>query len=119
MYPSATPATNAMAAGQGAIVVPNYVANLATLGNAPVAFSQPAFTVGIENDVLLAAKAEHPNAGALLADYILSQAYFIASNDPSTGRVPLQNSSKLPSQYQAPNESNAAHLKQVLQLLGL
>ncbi len=72
-YPSGVPAVEALAAGEGSIVVPGVGAIAAGAADrgAPVGYSQPDLTTGPEIVALVSADAPHPNAARLFVWYLM------------------------------------------------
>ena len=100
-----TPAVNALAAGEGSVmlpVVPGLVQGLVDSG-APLKMVPMEFTTGIEMQLFLTArsKARHPNAARLFANYVLSpEGNKVFNDDP--GGVTVYDTSRLPARYQSP-----------------
>jgi iron(III) transport system substrate-binding protein len=108
-YPSGVPAVQGLAAGEGSITLPTIVPQVQAVKSkgAPVDSVMPAYTTGIELHVLLAAraKAKHPNAARLYANFIMSQeGNAVLNSDP--GGFTMYDTAKLPSQY-VPADINA------------
>jgi iron(III) transport system substrate-binding protein len=120
VYASGAPASAALAAGDEAIMAPTTAAavNDVVQTGAPVKVVTPALTSGAELGVMLTAqaKAQHPNAAKLLANYLLSQegSQVIAK---AGGSVSVYDKAKLPAQYQSPKP--VQNKSKVLSLLGL
>ena len=72
-YPSGVPAIEALAAGEGAVVVPaiGAVVEATAARGAPVAYSLPTVSNGPEIVALVSADAPHPNAARLFAWYVM------------------------------------------------
>lgn len=108
-YPSGVPAVQGLAAGEGAITLPTIVPQVQAVKSkgAPVDSIMPAYTTGIELHVLLTAraKAKHPNAARLYANYLMSQeGNKVLNDDP--GGFTMYDTAKLPAQY-VPADINA------------
>ena len=120
-FPSGVPGTQALGAGEGAInapVVSSQVLGLQVKG-APVAPSIPDMTTGVEIQLVLThrAKAKHPNAGRLLAHYVISgEGNRVFNDDP--GSISVYDTTQLPKQYEAPKAGTAARKEQIAKLLG-
>ncbi len=125
-FASGVPAVQALGAGEGLVELPAVPAQvLATKSTgAPVDISIPALTTGLEMEVVLTARAraKHPNAARLLANYVMSrEGNKVFNDDP--GGVTIYDTSGLPKQYEAPKEgtgvqSASARREQLTKLLG-
>ncbi len=120
-YPSGIPAVQAMAAGEGAIyppVIEPVVAGVKSKG-APVKTVTPDFTTGVMFYIALTApdKAKHPNAGRLLANYILSPDGNKVFND-EPGSAGVYDTSRLPKEFQLPKPVTKAQVDRAAKLLG-
>lgn len=107
LYPGAVPVTQALAAGEGAIAVPDVpaVESAAAAKGAPLSFAQPDLTTGPEVVVGMSAHAPHPNAARLFAAFLLSaEGIKLLNQDPGSAS-PLQSS--LPAEYTSVNHATA------------
>lgn len=120
-FPSGVPGTQALGAGEGAIIAPVVSAQVLGLRakGAPVAVSIPDMTTGVEIQLIMTnrAKAKHPNAGRLLAHYVVSNEGNRVLND-EPGSISIYDTSQLPKQYEAPKAGTAARKDQIAKLLG-
>lgn len=123
-YQGGVPGNQALGAGEGAVLFPTSAALAGDVAKngAPVATVQPDLSVGIETKVVLSAKAKtpHPNAGKLLANYLMSQeGNKVYASDPGT--VSVYDTSGLPKDYTsaAPDAESKANQQKLLPLLGL
>jgi iron(III) transport system substrate-binding protein len=124
LYQGGVPGNQALGAGEGAVLFPTSAALAGDVAKngAPVATVQPDLSVGIETKVVLSAKARtpHPNAGQLLANYLMSQeGNKVYASDPGT--VSVYDTSGLPKDYTsaAPDAESKANQQKLLPLLGL
>lgn len=111
-YPSGVPAVQGLAAGEGSITLPTIVPQVQAVKSkgAPVDSIMPAYTTGIELHVLLTAraKAKHPNAARLYANFLMSpEGNGVLNSDP--GGFTMYDTAKLPTQY-VPADINATKL---------
>ena len=111
----------AMAAGEGIAhppTVPGQVQGLKDKG-APVDMTTPAYTTGVEMQVMLTAvaKSKHPNAARLLAHYVLSrEGNKVFNDDP--GGITMYDTAGLPKEYQNTKPENLARKATIIKLLG-
>jgi iron(III) transport system substrate-binding protein len=117
---SSAPATQQLAAGEGAIVIPgvqSFVEDLKSKG-APVAYVQPAASTGPEIVAGLSAKAAHPNAARLFIHWLMSvEGNKVLNGTP--GSVSPRDASALPAKYQFNADLNAVTAAKINTLLGL
>ena len=118
----AVPATNALAAGEGLVQFPGTSQQYQALidKGAPLKMVTPDLTSGIELKVTVThrAKAKHPNAARLFANYVLSQeGNKVFNADP--GLYSVYDLGGLPKQYVSPKADATARKDLVLKLLGL
>ncbi|MGN9780968.1 ABC transporter substrate-binding protein [Nonomuraea sp. ZG12] len=116
----AAPATQQLAAGEAAIVMPavqSIAEDLKSKG-APVAYVQPPASTGPEIVPGLAAKAAHPNAARLFVHYLMSQEGNKRLNALPGSGSPLDPSS-LPARYAFNRELTGTPAERVHALLGL
>jgi iron(III) transport system substrate-binding protein len=117
---SSAPATQQLAAGEGAIVMPgvqSIVEDLKTKG-APVAYVQPAASTGPEIVPGLSAKAAHPNAAKLFISYLMSaEGNKVLNSTP--GSISPRDSAALPSKYTFNSQLTANPAAKINGLLGL
>lgn len=100
LYPGAVPVTESLAAGEGAVAVPDVGAVVAGAKDkgAPVEMVTPDLATGPEIVVGLSAEAKHPNAATLFAHFVLSeQGSALLNDDP--GSVSPYDTENLPSEY--------------------
>lgn len=118
LYPSAAPTTQALGAGEGALMLINQPTGVLTYKKkgAPVDIVIPEFTTGVEIHVMLTARgrAKHPNAARLLAQYVLSPEGNKWMNDAS---ISVYDIGKLPKKYQSPSTLTPAKREALLKLL--
>lgn len=122
VYQGAAPATNALSAGEGFVQGPGTSQQYQDLVDkgAPIKMVTPELASGIEVKVILThrARAKHPNAARLLANFVLSQEGSKVFNaDP--GLYTVYDLNGLPKQYVSPKPNAAAGKGQILKLLGL
>ncbi len=119
-YSSAVPAVQALGAGEGAIMLATSAPSALTLKGkgAPIDLVTPNLTTGIESSVILSARAKskHPNAGRLLAHYLMSPEGNKWINESSIG---VYQTTGLPREYQSPHPDALARKDTVTRLLGL
>lgn len=121
-YSSGVPATQALGAGEGLLQVPITPAQLLTVANkgATLAFVTPSYTTGVEIQLAITSRAmsKHPNAGRLLANYLISpEGNRIFNAD--AGSISVYDEGSLPREYVSPNQSNQGRSAQIQKLLGL
>ena len=120
-YPSGVPAYQALGAGEGLVAMPAVPAGIQDLKDkgAPVDISIPTLTTGLEMHVILPArgKIKHPNAGRLLANYILSEDGNKVFNDDK-GTVAIYDTSTIPKRYSPPKAENVSRKEALTKLLG-
>ena len=120
-YPSGVPAYQALGAGEGLIAMPAVPAGIQDLKEkgAPVEISIPTLTTGLEMHAILPArgKVKHPNAGRLLANYILSENGNKVFNDDK-GTVAIYDTSTIPKRYSPPKPENVNRKEALTKLLG-
>jgi len=86
----------------------------------PVEVVMPAYTTGVEMQVMLTAraKAKNPNAARLMANYVMSlDGNKVFNDDP--GSLSIYDTRALPKDYQAPKPGAASRKDLILKLLGL
>ncbi|MFC4117783.1 ABC transporter substrate-binding protein [Nonomuraea zeae] len=116
----AAPATQQLAAGEAAIVMPGVqsIADDLTRKGAPVGFVQPPASTGPEIVPGLAAKAAHPNAARLFVHYLMS-----AEGNKKLNAVPGSGSpldpATLPARYTFNRELSGTPAERITTLLGL
>lgn len=117
---SSAPATQQLAAGEGAVVMPgvqSIVEDLKTKG-APVAYVQPPASTGPEIVPGLSAKAAHPNAAKLFIHYLMSEeGNRILNSTP--GSISPRNASALPAKYAFNAQLTGTPAAKINSLLGL
>lgn len=116
------PAVQGMGAGEGSLMlptVPAQVLNTKAKG-APIAYVTPDHTTGVELQLLLSARAKskRPNAGRLLASFMLSQEGNKFFNGVP-GAVGLYDTATLPRLYEAPKPPDQARKLQIYKLMGI
>ena len=120
-FTSGVPAVQALGAGEGAFELPAVPAQVQAIQvrGAPLGMVQPPHTTGVEMQVFVThrAKAKHPNAARLLANYVMSkEGNQVFNDDP--GSVSVYDESRLPAQYESPNDNTMARKDQIIKLLG-
>jgi iron(III) transport system substrate-binding protein len=117
---SAAPATQQLAAGEGAIVMPgvqSIVEDLKAKG-ASVAYVQPPASTGPEIVPGLSAKAAHPNAARLFIHYLVSEeGNKILNSTP--GSISPRDAAALPPKYTFNAELTGTPAAKINSLLGL
>lgn len=121
-YASGVPAVQGLAAGEGAIIIPTIVPQAQAVKDkgAPVGSTMPAFTTGMELHVLMTAraKARHPNAARLFANYMMSpEGNKVVNDDP--GGFTVYESTRLPAQYVPSSVEAIKSSDQLSKMLGL
>ena len=121
LYNGIAPSLNALAAGEGSLMVPTlaaFVQDMIAKG-APLKLYTLDNTTGIEMQVLLTsrAKAKHPNAARLFANYILSQEGNKVFND-DPGGVTVYDTAGLPKGYQPPKAGIFSRRDEIAKLFG-
>ncbi len=120
-YPAGVPAYQALGAGEGLLAMPAVPAGIQDLKDkgAPVDISIPTLTTGLEMHAILPArgKIKHPNAGRLLANYILSEDGNKIFNDDK-GTVAIYDTSTIPKRYSPPKPENVNRKEALTKLLG-
>lgn len=86
IVPSVVPATQQLAAGEVAIVVPNVMTVVRVLSEqgAPIDFVAPDLTTGNEFETMLSAGADSPNGALCLLSFLLSESGQVAYNGPTS-----------------------------------
>lgn len=112
----------ALAAGEGSVAVPTIAATVQGLKQkgGPVDVAMPGFTTGVEMQVVLtaSARAKHPSAARLMANYVMSpEGNKVFNDDP--GSVSIYDSRGLPADYQAPKPGAVARKDLIIKLFGL
>jgi iron(III) transport system substrate-binding protein len=119
-YDSVVPMTESLAAGEGAIGVPNVAAAVgpAAAKGAPVDIVYPDLTTGPEIVPLIANKAAHPNAAKLFSIFLMSkEGNAILNKDP--GLVGPYDTDKLPKDWTRVDRDAAAAAKsEIMNALG-
>ena len=116
--PEAVAAAQALAAGEGSIMLLTTGAVIQSLKDkgAPVEVVTPAFTSGVEMGIYLSAKAKHPNAARLAIHYAMTrEGSKVQSSDP--GSVDIFEPTGLPKEYQSPTADTPAFYEQINKLL--
>jgi iron(III) transport system substrate-binding protein len=115
------PASQQLAAGEGAVIVPGVASIIADLKKkgAPVGFVQPQVSTGPEIVPGLAAKAPHPNAARLFIEYLMSEEGNRVLNKTEAGSGSPRDPSSLPSRYTFNRDLTGASAARIQQLLGL
>jgi ABC-type Fe3+ transport system substrate-binding protein len=120
-YAGNVPAANALAAGEGWILVPapGQVVELVRAKGAPVAGSYPVRTTGVEMQIALThrGKAKHPNAGRLFAHYVTTPEGNKVFN-ADAGSVGIFDTTVLPPQYERTKPETIQRKDMLLKLLG-
>src|SRR5262249_14381409 len=120
-FDAGVPAAQALAAGEGAIQAPVTAPQVKGLQDrgAPLEIVTPPYTTGVEMHLILTnrGKARHPNAGRLLANYLLSpEGSAVLNDDP--GSVSVYDTRGLPSEYRSPDPNAVARTEEIRRLLG-
>lgn len=106
VYANPVPATQALAAGEGDVQLPNVLATVLATKNkgAPLDVIIPKFTTMIELHVMLTArnKAKHPYAARLFANYIMSQEGNKVLNEDPGLRTIYESGTRVPAKYTTP-----------------
>jgi iron(III) transport system substrate-binding protein len=114
------PATQQLAAGEGAIVMPgvqSIITDLKSKG-APVSYVQPPASTGPELVPGIAAKAAHPNAARLFVDYLMSEeGSKVLNATPGSGSP--RDTSTLPARYAFNRDLTGTKADRIYELLGL
>lgn len=117
-HDSAVPATQAVAAGEGALGFPGVDAIISNLQGegAPIEAAQPELTSGPMIAVGVTGEAPHPNAGALFAAWLLSQDGSELLAEASGAGSPY--GLGLPADFRAPVIPDEEESQEILDLLG-
>ncbi|GAB3428844.1 ABC transporter substrate-binding protein [Actinophytocola sediminis] len=119
-YDGTVPLTEAMAAGEGAITVPNVTSAVqpAKDKGAPVAINVPPLTTGPEIVAGIATQAQHPNAARLFTHFVLSEeGNKILNSQP--GSVSPYDTATMPAEFTRVDHAEAAKKeKEILGALG-
>ncbi|MBN9063381.1 MAG: hypothetical protein BGP06_09865 [Rhizobiales bacterium 65-9] len=124
LVPSVVPATQQLAAGEVAIVVPSVLTTLRLLKleGAPIEFVAPSPTTGNEFETVLSKGADSPNAAKCLYNFLFTEAGQKAYNGP-TSVSPLANipdTAPMPATYINPRILELPQYKdQIVKALGL
>lgn len=116
------PAVQGLGAGEGSLMlptVPPQVLNTKAKG-APIEYATPDHTTGVELQLLITArgKSRRPNAGRLLANFMMSQEGNKVFNG-IPGAINIYDPRGLPKQYEGPKPPDAAGKLQIYKLLGI
>lgn len=122
-YPSGVPATQALGAGEGMLMIPGVPGLLSGIKEkgAPVALVKSDFTTGVEMQVMLTArdKAKNPNAARLLANWVMTPEGNKVFNDDPDG-FSIYDTKAVPKEYKAPKMTGEINRRDMLaKLLGL
>ncbi|CAM3518987.1 ABC transporter substrate-binding protein [Kibdelosporangium persicum] len=119
-YDGTVPLTEAMAAGEGAITVPNVTSSVQPVAakGAPVAINVPDLTNGPEIVAGVATKAQHPHAARLFTHFVLSEeGNRILNSQP--GSVSPYDKAKMPARFTRITHADAVRKeKEILGALG-
>lgn len=124
VVPSVVPATQQLAAGEVAIVMPNVMTVVRVLSEqgAPIEFVTPELTTGNEFETMISTGASSPNAALCFVAFLMSEAGQVAYNG-STSVSPfpgLDGTAPMPSNYIAPRIPEiGAHSGEIVERLGL
>jgi len=124
VVPSVVPATQQLAAGEVAIVVPNVMTVVRVLSEqgAPIDFVTPALTTGNEFETVLSSEASSPNGALCLLAFLMSEAGQTAYNG-LTSVSPFPNvpgTAPMPTNYIAPRIPELGeHSGEIIELLSL
>lgn len=115
------PASQQLAAGEGAVVMPGVQSIIEDLKKkgAPVSYVQPAASTGPEIVPGLAAKARHPKAARLFVHYLLSKEGNKVFNGVEPGSASPRDPSSMPADYTFNRELTALPAERIHRLLGL
>lgn len=120
-YDAGVQALQALGAGEGLLLIPltgPAVAGLQANG-APVAAITPDLTTGVELQLILTAAdvSPNPNAGRLLANYLLSERGNALLNQ-ETGAISIYDTTSFPAEYVAPDAAAGAFKDEIAAQLG-
>lgn len=120
-YPGGVPAVQALAAGEGAFLLPAITAQVSSAKNkgGPVDITVMAQTTGVEEMLMLTAraKAQQPSAARLFANFLMSQeGNKVVNDDP--GGTTVYETGRLPRQYESPNPGAISRRDEIARLLG-
>jgi len=120
-FDSGVAALQSLSAGEAALLIPMTVPAVNSLKakGAPAASLTPALTTGVEMQVIMpnSRKVPHPNAGKLLANFMLSKEGNAILNSED-GSVSVYNESGLPARYESPDPGAAKRTSEIRQRLG-
>lgn len=115
------PAAQALSAGEGSIQIPNITSVTLPLADkgAPIASMTPDYTTGVEQHIVLTARAnsKSPNAARLFANYVMSQEGNTLLN-AGQGIGSMYESARMPKDYQAPNPEAVNQAAALTKLVG-
>ncbi len=120
-FASGVPAAQGLGAGEGLVALPGVLAVATGLRakGAPLDTSTPEYTTGVEMQIMLSAraKARHPAASRLFANYLMTpEGNKVFNDDP--GGMTMYDISKLPRQYESPKSNALTRRDQIIKLLG-
>lgn len=122
ILPNGSLAIQALAAGEGAIMLSTIAPLVTTLRQkgAPVNSATPEYNTGNEMHVMLTARAKskRPNAARLFANYVMSPDGNRVFND-EPGVASVYDAAGLPRLYEAPRSASVARRGQLMQALGV
>ncbi len=118
---SGVPAAQALAAGEGALTLPNIVPVVQSLTakGAPLKSVMLDLTTGVEQHVMLTApnRSKHPNAARLFANWLMSpEGNKVFNDDPD--QMTVYESAKLPKRYVSPPANAVESREKIGKLLG-
>ena len=115
------PAAQALSAGEGSIQIPNITSVTLPLADkgAPIASMTPDYTTGVEQHIVLTARANSrsPNAARLLANYLMSQEGNTLLN-AGQGIGSMYEPGRMPRDYQTPNPEAVNQAAALTKLIG-
>lgn len=115
------PASQQLAAGEGAVVMPGVQSIIESLKKkgAPVDYVQPAASTGPEIVPGLAAKAQHPKAARLFVHYLMSAEGNKVLNGVEPGSASPRDAASVPANYTFNRELTGTSAEEIQKLLGL
>ena len=115
------PASQMLGAGEGSIQIPNISAVIGPLiaKGASIATVTPDYTTGVEQHVVLTARAnsKSPNAARLFANYVMSREGNTVFND-GQGIGTMYDAASMPKDYQTPNPQVVSQAAALQKLIG-
>ena len=122
VFAGGLPTIQSLAAGEGSVAVPTIESSVQEIKSkgGPLNTVTPDLTTGVEMHIVLTAraKAKHPNAARLFANYVMSpEGNKVFNDDP--GGLTIYDTKNLPKDYRAPDLGALARKERIFKLFGL